>query len=117
MIAHDAQDFASWITSTNGPGGDALEPSRWYTHQIPADYLNDTFPGCPNPDRRLLTSASPMLSANVGSAGSLGLTSFDVLDGTGYHRTSHYLFDGRRAPADQLGSDGVQPVLAFPAGQ
>src|SRR5262249_34844745 len=53
MVAHYVQDFARWMTSTPGPGGQTLDPSRWYTHQIPADYLNDTFPGCPSPNPRL----------------------------------------------------------------
>lgn len=93
MIAHYVQDFASWVTTTAGAGGAKFEPSRWYSHQIPADYLNDTFPGCPNPERRLLTSASPMQSGIVGNAGSLGLTCFDVWDTVEYHRTSRYLYD------------------------
>jgi hypothetical protein len=92
MVSHYVQDFAGWMTSTVGTGGETLDPARWYSHQIPADYLNDTFPGCPAPEPRLRTSASPMHTGLVGGAGSLGLTSFDVLDENGYHRTGHYLF-------------------------
>ena len=92
MVAHYVQDFAAWMTSTPGPGGQTLDPSRWYSHQIPADYLNDTFPGCPSPDLRLITSGSPMTNAVAAPFGSLGLTSFDVLAADGYHRTSRYLF-------------------------
>jgi hypothetical protein len=92
MVSHYAQDFAGWITSTPGPGGQTFTPDRWYTHQIPADYLNDTYPGCTAPDPRLITSASPATSGLAGASGSLGLTSFDVLAADGYHRTSHYLF-------------------------
>ena len=92
MIANSVRDFSSWMTSTPAPGGQMLDPLRWYTHQIPADYLNDTFPGCPNPEPRLQTSASPMRTSLVGTVASPGFTSFDVLDASGYHRTSHYLF-------------------------
>lgn len=93
MIANYVKDFASWVTSTTGVGGAPFEPSRWYSHQIPADYLNGTYPGSPDQKRRFLTSASPMQTGIVGNAGSLGLTVLDVSDTDGYHRTSQFLYD------------------------
>jgi hypothetical protein len=93
MVAHAVADFTSWILTTTTAGGKTFDPDRWYTHQIPADYLNGAYPGCSSPDRRYLTSASPMRSGIVAGAGSLGLTSFDVSGPDGYQRTSEHLFD------------------------
>jgi len=92
MVTHSVADFASWILTTGVPGGKTLDPDRWYTHQIPADYLNGTYPGCLDPDRRLRTSGSPMRSGIAGASTSLGLTSFDLYGSGGYQRTSQYLF-------------------------
>jgi hypothetical protein len=98
MVSNYQWDFATWVTTTADAGGNHFEASRWYSHQIPADYLGGTFPGCANPDPRLMTSASPMWTADVTPAGSLGLTSFDVYGTDGvYRRTSQYLLDALKA--------------------
>lgn len=97
MLASYARDFATWMTSTPGPSGETLEPERWYSHQIPGDYLNGTRPGVVNPERRLITSASPFWTSIVGDdVGSPGVTVLDRLQsspsGAVYRRTSQYLF-------------------------
>ena len=98
MIGNYQKDFATWVTTTADAGGNRFETDRWYSHQIPADYVNDTFPGCPVPNPRLMTSASPMTTANIAPAGSLGLTAFDVFETDQiYHRTSRYLLDALKA--------------------
>ena len=98
MVANYQSDFATWVTTTADPGGNRFESSRWYSHQIPADYLGGTFPGGPNPDPRLMTSASPIWTADVTPAGSFGLTAFDVYGTDGvYRRTSQYLLDALKA--------------------
>ena len=102
MVANYQRDFAAWVTTTAGAGGNHVEADRWYSHQIPADYLGGTFPGCLNPDPRLRTSASPMSTANVAPFGSLGLTAFDTygydatLNRVVYRRTSLNLLDALR---------------------
>jgi hypothetical protein len=98
MVGNYQKDFATWVTTTADADGNRFETDRWYSHQIPADYVNETFPGCPVPNPRLMTSASPMTTANIAPAGSLGLTAFDVF-GTDqiYHRTSRYLLDALKA--------------------
>jgi len=99
MLANYARDFATWMTTTAAPDGATLEPDRWYSHQIPGDYLNGTRPGWPIPERRLITSASPFWTSIVGDdVGSPGVTVLDRLESGSsgrptYRRTSQYLFD------------------------
>ena len=97
LLASYARDFATWMTTTPGPSGETLEPERWYSHQIPGDYLNGTRPGVANPERRLITSASPFWTSIVGDdVGSPGVTVLDRLQsspsGAVYRRTSQHLF-------------------------
>lgn len=97
LLASYARDFASWMTTTPGPAGEALEADRWYSRQIPGDYLNGTRPGVASPERRLITSASPFWTSIVGDdVGSPGVTVLDRLQsspsGVVYRRTSQYLF-------------------------
>src|SRR6266540_5285273 len=70
-------EFAKWITTSVDPSTGATVPAdRWFSDQIPADYL---FGGTPaNPNERLDTSASPIWTADVSPYGSLGITSFNV---------------------------------------
>lgn len=83
MVWHYNVDFAKWITTTpwDDPGTAAVEnllvsAERWYSYQIPADYL---FGGTPqNPNDRFTTSASPLWSADIAPYGGLGITAFNV---------------------------------------
>jgi hypothetical protein len=98
LIGNYQKDFATWVTTTADTGGNRFGTDRWYSHQVPADYLNETFPGCPVPNVRLMTSASPLTTANTAPAGSLGVTAFDVFGSDGiYHRTSRYLLPALKA--------------------
>lgn len=77
MVQHYNADFARWMTSTPDPEtGLAIPAERWYSDQIPTDYLF----GHPPPDggHRLTTSASPWWTAYVAPHGALGITSFNV---------------------------------------
>ena len=103
MVSNYQKDFAAWVTTTADAGGNRFETDRWYSHQIPADYLGGTFPGCVNPDPRLRTSASPMWTADVAPSGSLGLTAFDnywwdmSVGDFVYTRASQFLLDALKA--------------------
>jgi hypothetical protein len=103
MVANYQKDFAAWVTTTADANGNTFETLRWYSHQIPADYVGGTFPGCVNPNPRLRTSASPMSTADVAPSGSLGLTAFDVygfdisVGGFVYSRVSQFLLDALKA--------------------
>ncbi|MBY0276541.1 DUF4214 domain-containing protein [Candidatus Binatia bacterium] len=103
MLANFARDVATWITTPGPHGEPGLPPTRWYSHQIPADYLNGTQPGEAEP-LRLRTSASTLDSSLLPSAvGSPGLTVLDRFELAnygppgGYNRTSAYSFDAMEA--------------------
>ena len=107
MVADFARDVATWVTTTPGSNGEpALSPDRWYTHQIPADYLNGGFPGGPPPLLRLQTSASVLGSSFLpADLGSPGLTILDRFESAGfgpeggYNRTSAFALDAMEAAA------------------
>ena len=86
MIWRHNKDLARWMTTTPDDRGRVVPADRWFSYQIPADYL---FGGTPeNPNSRLLGSASPWWTANVMPYGGLGFTSFGVRFGTNtYLRT------------------------------
>lgn len=86
MVWRYNREFARWMTTTPDPAtGATIPPERWYANQIPTDYLFY------NPDRkepndfgvRLMTSASPWWTADVSPYGSLGITSYNVNEGSG----------------------------------
>jgi hypothetical protein len=103
MIANFAIDVATWMTTPGPHGEPALAPDRWYSHQIPADYLAGT-PAGVTPLPRLQTSASTLATAlvppNLGSPGLTILDRFELADfgpPGGYNRTSAYAFDAMEA--------------------
>ena len=81
--------FARWITTSADPSTGATVPGeRWFSDQIPADYLFGGTPASPN--GRLDLSASPIWTADISPYGSMGITSFNVnftALGLGYGRT------------------------------
>ena len=91
LMRHYVGDFSRWVLTTQDSGGTTFEPERWFSHQIPADYLSETWPGSPQPWPRLFTSGSPFRTAFGMGYGRMGLTVFDVFDGTKTVRTSLYL--------------------------
>jgi hypothetical protein len=101
MVWHYNIDFAQWITTSPDPVTGATVPTdRWFSHQIPADYLFGFSPD--NPNGRLVTSASPHWTADISPYGSLGITSFNVnLGSRGFAETlstviPHIAARGRR---------------------
>jgi len=103
MVANFARDVATWMTTPGPNGAPALPPDRWYTHQIPADYLDGSLPGA-TAAPRLQTSASTLATALVPShLGSPGLTILDRFELAnhgppgGYNRTSAYALDEMEA--------------------
>ncbi|MEP6592584.1 MAG: hypothetical protein ABJC51_02780, partial [Acidobacteriota bacterium] len=86
MIWRHNLDVARWMTTTPDASGATVPPTRWYSDQIPADYLFGFTPE--NPDFRLLASASPWWTADVAPYGGIGLTAFGFRDIYGnYFRT------------------------------
>jgi hypothetical protein len=78
-VANYVHDFAEWMTA-----GSRIPASRYYSHQIPADYL---FGG--KDTTRLGTSASPLETAWIPGIGSAGVTVFDTYDGKSHSKTSN----------------------------
>ena len=77
MIWHYNLDVARWMTTSPDAATGAVIPAdRWYSHQVPADYLFGSSPS--NPDLRYITSASPHWTADISPHGSLGITAFGV---------------------------------------
>jgi hypothetical protein len=88
MVHHYVKDMASIARSTG------FNRSRYYTHQIPADYLFGTRPNDPsipylNP--RYYSSASPLWTADAYADTGMGITMYDINFGTFYARTSQYI--------------------------
>jgi hypothetical protein len=83
MVWRHNQDFAKWITTTRDPmTGTTVPADRWFSDQIPAEYL---FGGTPsNPNDRLFTSASPLWTADTAPYGSIGITSFNIDFGSSF---------------------------------
>ena len=65
MLAHYVNDLATWVNDPNQPPSARLGANRWYSHQIPADYLDGRLPGVSPPADRLLASASPLWTSVV----------------------------------------------------
>jgi hypothetical protein len=83
VIANYVQDFATWITTSPDPVTRRTVPAdRFYSHQIPADFLF----GDSN-SLRLKTSASYVETALLGVTGSTGVTVFNTYDGKGHKKT------------------------------
>ena len=83
VIANYVRDFASWITTSPASGSRFTVPaSRFYSHQIPADFLF----GQEN-DQRLKSSASPVRTAFISPIGSAGVTVFNLFDGKVHKKT------------------------------
>jgi hypothetical protein len=86
MVWRHNIDVARWMTTTPGTAGATVPSTRWYSDQIPADYLFGFTPA--NPDFRLLASGSPWWTADVAPYGGVGITSFNYRDPFGnYFRT------------------------------
>lgn len=85
MVRNHTRDIARWIFE----GG--FQSGRWYSHQIPADYLWGRSPDSSGFESRLVSSASPLWTADTSPYGKTGITCFDIKYPDGYRRTSEYL--------------------------
>lgn len=84
MVQNFVKDVAKWAGEANIP------KEKWYSHQIPADYLWGSNPDFLFKNARYYTSASPMWTANTAPFGSMGVTMFDIKYSTGIVRTTEY---------------------------
>lgn len=83
MVGNYVRDFAQWVTTAPGKNGFTIPSQRYYSHQIPADYLFE------HPDNiRLRTSASPVETAFIAPFGGPGVTAYNIFDGKRHLRTA-----------------------------
>lgn len=77
LVARYNQDFARIITTSPDPAtGRTVPTARWFSYQIPADYLYGHTPEAP--DFRYLTSASATSTADIRPFGGAGVTAFNT---------------------------------------
>jgi len=101
MVWHYNVDFARWMTTTADTDTKRTVPSsKWFSHQLPGDYLFGSSPS--NPNFRLITSASPYWVGDISPYGGLGITSFNINAGGG-----HY-FHTTRNVVPQISARGVR---------
>ncbi len=82
MLWRHNVEFAKWITSSaDAETGATVPPARWFSYQIPADYLFGSSPE--NPNLRIDTSASAWWTADIAPYGGIGITAFNGYLGAG----------------------------------
>jgi hypothetical protein len=83
-IRNWVHDFAVWMTTTPDPeSGFTIPASRFYTHQIPADFIFGQ-----KDNRRLRTSASYVETTIASGLASTGVTAFNGWDGRKHMKTA-----------------------------
>ncbi|MCP5046233.1 MAG: hypothetical protein GY940_03620, partial [bacterium] len=110
MIHHYVKDVVSIVKDSG------FDKDRYFTHQIPGDYLFGTRPNdpaIPNLNKRYYTSASPLWTADAGSVldVGMGITSYDINFGTWYARTSEYVFSAIAAMSNNWGVLEYNPEI------
>ncbi|MDW7760061.1 MAG: hypothetical protein SCM96_05415 [Acidobacteriota bacterium] len=71
LVRNFVLDMARWSHAAG------IAPSRWYSHQIPADYLFGTSPSTAK-TARYYSSASPLSTSDIRPFGTPGATIYDV---------------------------------------
>lgn len=72
MVLNFIKDMAKWANE------EGIPQEKWYSHQIPADYLWGSNPDFIFKSARYYSSASPLWTADTAPYGSLGITMYDV---------------------------------------
>jgi len=84
MVHNFVKDLAKWASEADIP------PEKWYSHQIPADYLWGKNPDFFFNNARYYSSASPLWTGDISPYGSLGVTMYDVKYPDCFVRTTKY---------------------------
>jgi hypothetical protein len=87
MVRNFVLDMARWSHAAGIPA------ARWYSHQIPGDYLFGTNPNMAveHKNARYFSSASPLWTTNIVPFGQPGATIYDVKFPWAFARTSEYV--------------------------
>jgi hypothetical protein len=108
MVYHYVRDIAAIARSVG------FDKQRYFTHQIPADYLFGTRPDDPQIpllNSRYYSSASPLWTADVFPDIGLGVTMYDINFNTWYARTSQYILPVISALSDNWGALEYNPEI------
>jgi hypothetical protein len=107
MVYHMVKDIATLARESG------FAKNRYYTHQIPGDYLWGTNPRDPAipPNARYYSSASPLWTANAYSDMGVGLTVYDINFITHYARTSQFLLPTVSSLSDNWGAMEYNPEI------
>ena len=84
MVQHFVLDMARWVNDAGIPA------EKWYSHQIPGDYLFGTSPDTEEKNPRYYSSASTLWSADIQPYGSVGATIYDLKLPDFFARTTQY---------------------------
>lgn len=95
MVHHFVLDAAKWASEAGIPA------EKWYSHQIPADYLFGTDPESENKNARYYSSASPLWTADVEPYGSVGATLYDIKFPDHFARTTEHALGAVSEIADR----------------
>ena len=109
MVNNFVRDAARWASNAGIP------PQKWFSHQIPADYLFGTTPASPPLNARYYTSASPLWTADIGSWGSVGATVYDIKFPDRFARTTEYVLPDLASMAEIWAVMEYDPET-YPAG-
>ncbi|MCK4835981.1 MAG: hypothetical protein KAT17_05055, partial [Candidatus Aminicenantes bacterium] len=108
MVRNHTRDIAKWVVEKGFQSG------RWYSHQIPADYLWGRYPGQGTFESRLLSSASPLWTAHTSPFGKTGVTCFDIKFPDGYKRTTEYLLPALKSTGKDWAAMEFDPFTIPP---
>ncbi len=72
MVHNYVKDMAKWASEAG------IHQDRWYSHQIPGDYLFGTNPDMKNKNARYYLGASPLWTADILPYGLMGATIYDI---------------------------------------
>lgn len=91
MVAHFVRDAARWASESGIP------PDRWFSHQIPGDYLFGKSPDAAEKNARYYSSASPLWTADIRPYGQPGATIYDSRFKAGFVRTTQHILPAMEA--------------------
>lgn len=108
LVYHFVRDMAK-IARSSG-----FDRDKYYTHQIPGDYLFGYQPGDAYLNPRYYSSAAPMWTADAFSDTGLGITLYDVHLSSGYYRTSEFGIGGANSMSDNWAALEYNPEVIPP---
>lgn len=106
MIQRYNRDFARWMTESSNPALSGVPVDRWYSAQVPADFLFGNPPA--DSGVRHFTSASAHWTSDIWPYGGNGVTGYNVNAGGGggsgpYFKTTPHVIPRMEALSERWG--------------